>query len=363
MNKYMLALLLCGIMGMVSCSLPVNNNPDSPEKKQIESSDRVQKAQDTKNGTQAKTPEIPQSTDKKVNKDTVAEKTYSKIRITLYYQDGDGMVIPVTRETDKQEGIARAAVTALVDSSISREELEYFGIYPVIPMGTEVIGLNIKQGTATVDFNNKFLEYKNAASEKNIIASVVYTLTEFKTIENVRILVNGRSQGELRFGTDISKPLSRQNILINAEKVNLQDARKKLDLYLFKSINKNMFALPISVESEAVNEEDVPVKIVSMLNQSFFDGKVQSQLPSGTSLIGSKMEGDTLILDFNAAFANYGGTAREDAILTQLQYSMKQIKGVGKIKILIEGKDVPLPEGTETSNGVAIPGGINFLDE
>jgi len=61
-------------------------------------------------------------------------------------------------------------------------------------------------------------------------------------------------------------------------------------------------------------------------------------------VLGSRIEGNLLILDFNKEIKNYGGTAREEGILKQILYSMKQLKNIEKIRILIEGKKDHLPK-------------------
>lgn len=369
MNKYVCALLLFGILCLAGCSLPVNKNSDKSEKTQTEPTVKKQinenaaKKLQTENAGLSKLPDngLLNIADNKAKE--IKKTNDGKIRITLYYQDTEGLIVPATREIPKQEGIAKAAVNALIDSSINREELEYFGIYPVLPLGTEVIGLNIRQGTATIDFNDRLLEYKDAGAEKNIIASIVYTLTEFNTIDNVKILVKGQNLEKLKFDTDIAKPLNRENVLVNALKANLSTDCEKVDLYLFKQFNKDMFALPISVEYISSGEDDVPAKIIELSEKEYFGGKVQSQLPQGTRVNKSSVLGNTLILDFNSNFKNYGGTAREDAILKQLQYSMKQIKGIERIKILIEGEEAILPEGTEVKSGLSVGSEMNYINE
>ena len=57
----------------------------------------------------------------------------------MFCQDEDGCIIPVTRWIQPQLGIARAAVSLAIDSPLVREETAYYGVYPVIPEGTEIL--------------------------------------------------------------------------------------------------------------------------------------------------------------------------------------------------------------------------------
>lgn len=364
MNRYIYALVMLCTLSLSGCSLPANTNTAAPEQLLDEPGKKVQKLQDIEEQIQDNDSGAANNADLYKKSDTETDsKNVGRIHVTLYYQDGEGIIIPVTREFDSRLGIARTAVNALIDNSITREELAYFGVYPVLPMGTEVVGLDLKQGTATIDFNDRILDYKTAYNEHNIVSSVVYTLTEFETIENVRILVKGNVQQKLKYGTDISKPLNRQNLCINSAKSNLQGSRIKLDIYLFRNIKEYSFLLPVSVECESMDEGNIPQKIIELTDDIYLDGKVQSHLPEGTRIIDSNVYGGTLVLNFNNAFRMYGGNSREDAIIKQLQFSMRAIEGIDRIKILVEGEENTMPEGTEMSEGIRIPENINLLDE
>ncbi len=287
-----------------------------------------------------------------------------KIPVTLYYQDREGYLIPVSRLLERQEGIARAAIGMLTDSTINREDIEYYGLYPALPAGTELLGINIREGTATIDFGRKFTDYRDETSEKNIIASVVYTLTGFNTVNNVKILVNGYPQKVLKYGTDISGVLTRSNVLLNSKKANLTPGTKKVDVFLYKRVNSSRnYLLPVSVEQNTLSEEELPGKIVDLLAKDYSGTKLFSQIPAKTRLLQSSIKGNTLELNFNSEFVNYGGTSREEGVVKQVLYSMRQIKGVDKVRIKVEGKDKPLPEGTEISGEHGLPKFINAVIE
>lgn len=293
-----------------------------------------------------------------------AEAVKASLSVVLYYQDGDGYLVPMTRRIEKQEGIARAAVSGLTDSAITREELQYYGLYPVLPVNTDVQGINIKDGTATIDFSKSLLGYKDEASEKNIVASVVYTLTEFSTVDNVRILVNGYPQGTLKYGTDISGLLNRKNVSVNSAGTPTVSNRAKADIYCFKRANEGFtYLLPVSREYGAAGEQLKPDVLVNLLLAQKTDEKLQSEMPSDAKLLGSSRDNEILTLNFDSAFTKYGGTAKEEGILKQLAYTLGQLDGTDRIKLQVEGAPAELPEGTDISKGLAVPKTINdYID-
>jgi len=357
MKKVICFILVLVILLLPGCSL----NEDVPDSDAVKENDDIndntedvavksENDSDVKGVTAEKSLEVEESSD---------EAKKASIAITIYYQDKDRYVIPVTRRVPKHEGLARTAVTGLIDSAANREELSYFGLYPVLPQGTEILGINIKDKIATIDFNNKLLEYADSNEERNIITSIVYTLTEFKTIDGVKILFNGYTKEKLKFGTDVSGVLTRNNILINENRVNIDKDNNKVDVYFFKRANDNyIYLVPVSVIRPELPDNELPGVIIEYLCTNSKEA-LTSDLPEGTRIIESSLKGNLLTLNFNKALTNYGGNAREDGLLKQILYSMKQIEGAERIRILVEGESAELPEGTDISRDIAIPSEIN----
>lgn len=282
------------------------------------------------------------------------------VRITAYYRDSDNTVVPVTRKIKRQEGIARAVVESMIKNDENDDALKPYKLCALLPEGTEILGMNIKDSTVIVDFNEKFLEYEDKTEEVNAISSIVYSLTEFNNINDVKILVEGREKDILKYGTDISGLLNRKNVLINSKRLNVEDKVEKVDVYLYKNEGGEIdYLVPMSFEYIGLSREEICSEIVRLLGRNYDDKKMFSCLPPSVSLIDSKLEENTLILNFNGEIRNYGGSSREEAILNQILYSMKQFEGVEKVKIIIEGKEGKLPEGTDTSRGIPILNKIN----
>jgi germination protein M len=280
--------------------------------------------------------------------------------VTVYYQDEDGCIIPMTRWIQPQLGIARAAVSLAIDSPLTREETSYYGVYPVIPENTGILGIDIRDGTAVIDFSRHLLNYGTAWSERNIIAAIVYTLTEFDTIDRVKILINGYSPGVLKYGTDLSDALGREDLMINAGPSLSPLGKKKLDVYFMKQTNDEFaYAVPVSLLIGSGEADTMPDTLVRLLFEGEPEGGIYTEIPDGTYLKSSYVYNGTVYLDFSSEFLNYGGTAREEAILKQIAYTLRQCDVIRKINITVEGRKVDLPEGTYISAGLVIPATVN----
>ncbi len=287
------------------------------------------------------------------------EFTKTRLPVTIYYQDQDGYLIPMTRWIMIQQGIARASISLDIDSPINREQTAYYGVYPVIPSGTKILGIDIRDGVATIDFSRHFLNYKDARSERNLVASVIYTLTEFKTIDKVRILVNGYLQGEMKYGTDISKALGREDIYINSGQLQFENSPDKVDVFLYKKANEGFtYIAPISVPASGFVGE-MPEILVKQLLDTDSSGKLATQMPKGVELLDSKLANGLLTLNFSDGFTDESDEAKKIEILKQLAYTLRQVKEITGIRVLVEGRQIELPDGLESTLGLAIPATIN----
>lgn len=79
-----------------------------------------------------------------------------------------------------------------------------------IPEGTSVQSINIEEnGLCTVDLSKEIQNTSLTSSEeKNVIESIVNTLSQFDSVNAVQIRVNGNVVESLAGHWDISKPLS-----------------------------------------------------------------------------------------------------------------------------------------------------------
>ncbi|HET9083027.1 MAG TPA: GerMN domain-containing protein [Candidatus Limnocylindrales bacterium] len=104
-------------------------------------------------------------------------------------------LVPTLRVVPKSTGVARAAMNALLDFPGADPSLRvaYTRIGTAIPSGTEVLGLSIKNGVATIDLSSEFESGGGTASARYRLGQVVYTLTQYPTVRSVLFQVEGRT--------------------------------------------------------------------------------------------------------------------------------------------------------------------------
>ncbi len=130
-----------------------------------------------------------------------------KTKVTVYFKDKEGRYLaPFTEEIDKAPGIAKAAVDALCRGPAQGVELT-----PSMPVGIQVRAVNIKtDGTCVIDLTVPALTGNLTPKEETLaVYAVVNTLTEFRNVTRVQILVDGQQKKTLAGHIPIDDPLLR----------------------------------------------------------------------------------------------------------------------------------------------------------
>lgn len=104
--------------------------------------------------------------------------------------------------------IGSAAVTALLEGPSPAERDA--GLSSAVPAGVRLLGLSIDGGIASVDLTDAFESGGGSLSMFMRLAQLTYTLTQFRTVDSVVLLLDGRHvdtiSGE---GVIVDEPLSR----------------------------------------------------------------------------------------------------------------------------------------------------------
>ena len=136
----------------------------------------------------------------------VAPPTPATLIVRAYFllRDGSGgevveepALVPVLRTVPKST--ATAAMTALLAGPSAKERAAVPPIKTLIPGGTKLLGIEITGGLATVDLSAEFASLSpddasdlGSFSLHGRLAQVVYTLTEFTTVDRVSFKLEGR---------------------------------------------------------------------------------------------------------------------------------------------------------------------------
>jgi germination protein M len=106
--------------------------------------------------------------------------------------EGSAGLVAVLREVAGTTAVARAAMNALLAGPTDAETAR--SISTAVPDGSQLLGLSINDGIATVDLSSEFESGGGSASVLTRLGQVVYTLTQFPSVKSVLFQVEGETK-------------------------------------------------------------------------------------------------------------------------------------------------------------------------
>ncbi len=152
---------------------------------------------------------LVKSDDQTTTEETAATTIGETVEVTLYFSNADGTgLVAEKRDIPKQEGLARATINNLIDGPQSTDLL------PTLPSATILEDINIGNGLCTVDFSSELSDNLNGGlmAEQLAVYSIVKTLSQFETVDAVRILIDGQAVESLSGHIDVSEAIAVQTV-------------------------------------------------------------------------------------------------------------------------------------------------------
>ncbi|HYX89655.1 MAG TPA: Gmad2 immunoglobulin-like domain-containing protein [Gaiellaceae bacterium] len=110
------------------------------------------------------------------------------LSLEVWFAKG-GHLVPVRRLHATTLRVATAATEALLAGPSKGERAA--GVETAIPSGTRLLGIAIHGGVATVDLTSEYQAGGGSRSMQTRLGQVVYTLTQFPTVQKVRFRLDG----------------------------------------------------------------------------------------------------------------------------------------------------------------------------
>lgn len=126
------------------------------------------------------------------------------------YFSRDEKIAAASRTVPRTAGVGAAAMRELLQGPTDIETDA--GMVTAIPKGTAFLGLDIAGGVATVDLSKEYASGGGSLSMLTRLAQVVFTLTQFPTVDGVRFMLDGKPIDVLGGeGVIIDHPMTRSD--------------------------------------------------------------------------------------------------------------------------------------------------------
>ncbi|MBO8155867.1 MAG: GerMN domain-containing protein [Bacillaceae bacterium] len=284
--------------------------------------------------------------------DQTAEPVTETIDRTLYLLDQNGFVVPQTLSLPKPDSkeVARQALEYMVIGGPVSNILPN-GFQAVLPAGTQINGLNLEEdGTLIVDVSEEFMNYR-PEDELKILQAMTYTLTQFETVERIKLRINGMDQEVMPVnGTPISEGYSRANGInvFAGDAYDLLDS-KAVTLYYPAQHDNQFYYVPVTMPVQLGNQD-----IYEAVVQALVDGP-SAELPllnvfrEDVQLAEEPdYKNGVLTLTFNESiFSQPENQMISDEVMSSLVLSLTEQPGVEAVHVKVKNHEQVFQEGGE----------------
>ena len=253
----------------------------------------------------------------------------------VWYEDGDGYLVPVTRQIPQQEGIAKATLALMVQSSENDLAAARMGLRTVIPEGT-TFDVDISGGKARVDMGPAALNCSSAEEELLMVQATAAALCGFDTVEEVSFLFDGQKRSQLTHGTDVSGVFSLGSVNVESVATMAESTyADQVKLYFPSASGRLLVPVTRTVFSPA----DLPTAILELVKGPKADSGLETPVPRDCGVKSVKIKDGVATIDFTSEFAavaqqDDGGQQAIRAVL----FTASQFPGVKQVQILVEGQ-------------------------
>lgn len=293
------------------------------------------------------------------NNDEVAE---SNMMTELYLVDKNGYIVPQTVALPKTESVAKQAVEHLVQNGPVTEMLPN-GFAAVIPADTTV-SVDIKDKVATVNFSKEFKNYK-PEDEMKIVQSITWTLTQFDSVDKVKLKMNGHELTEMPVnGMALAKNGLTRDGGINidtSEVVDITNTRA-LTVYYLGGEEGSYYYVPVTKRISNEKADNITAVVQELAKGPNHSSQLLSEFVSGVALLDKPVvEDGKVTLNFNESIYNsVEEKVISEHILNALVLSLTEQKGIESVAVTVNGSaDLVNDKGQKLSEPVTRPENVN----
>ena len=208
----------------------------------------------------------------------------SRTKISVNNQD------EITKSTDLIEGLT-------IDGK--KQDKLPNGFKSLLPVGTKVLNIELKDRILTIDFSKEFNNIKEEYESK-LIESLTYTLTSIEGIDKLEIYIEGvklthlpNSKTKLPDYLDKSYGINKQYELTTLSNID------SYTIYYVSNYNDEVYYTPVTKYVNNENQDKVKIIIDELATSLVYESNLMSYLDTNVKLLDYEIIDETIRLNFN----------------------------------------------------------------
>lgn len=173
------------------------------------------------------------------------------------------------------------------------------GFRPLLPKGTKILNISLKDNILTLDFSSEFNNIKEEYEEK-LIESLTYTLTSIDGIDKIEIYIEGSKLTKLPNSKKELPDYLDKNYGINKkyELTSLNDIYS-YTVYYVNNYNNESYYTPVTKYINSDKQDKVKIIIDELATSLTYETNLMSFLDTNVKLLDYEIIDDKIKLNFN----------------------------------------------------------------
>lgn len=286
---------------------------------------------------------IPSNDENEIElKNSGVEYTYSNNLNPIYLLDSNDYVARTSIKTCACDGVERAK--DLLEGLIidgKKSNIIPNGFKSIIPPETQILDLQLQEGTLTINFSKELLDI-NKKYEEKMLEAIIYTLTSIEGIDNVIIQVEGEPLTKLpQSGKQLPTVLDKSYGINKIYELTSTKDITSYTTYYVSTYNDNYYYVPVTKYINNENQDKIKVIIEEMSSAPIYESNLMSFLNVNTKLLDYEQEDNILKLKFNDMILSdiTSNNILEEVIYT-ISLSMNDMLGVTEIIFYADDEEI-----------------------
>ena len=270
------------------------------------------------------------------------EYVYNNAKETIYLLDSNDYVARTNIKgcNCQAQDMAKDVLQGLIVDGEKNNVIPN-GFRSIIPSGTEVLGLELKDKVLTVNFSREFLDIPEKYEDK-MIEAIIYTLTSIDGIDKVVIQVDGKVLDKLpHSGKLLPTSLDRSYGINKSYDLNTTHDIDSFTVYYVGNYNDYEYYVPVTKYVNSYEQDKINVIIDELATSPIYEANLMSYVNSNVSLINYSLDDDTLQLNFNDSILS---DTTSNHILEEVVYtislSMEDNYHVKDVVFLVDNEEI-----------------------
>lgn len=268
------------------------------------------------------------------------EYVYTNTLETIYLLDSNDFVARTEMKGCHCDNVemARDVLDGLIIDG-NKEHVIPNGFRSLIPSGTEIKNLSLKDKILTVDFSRELLDINDKYEEK-MIEAIVYSLTSIDGIDKVVIKVEGdvlkelpHSKKSLPTSLDRSYGINKSYDLVTTQDID------SVTVYYVSKYNDDEYYVPVT---KYINNKQDKIKVIidELASSPIYEANLMSYVNSNVSLIDYKIENEALKLNFDHSILSDDDKNILEEVAYTISLSMYDNYPVKEVMILVNNEEI-----------------------